>query len=93
MPLLTDMLTSLAGGMPVVDKTGLKGTFQVVLDIPMTAMNPAGAGAAAGAASEPESRTAAMFHVVQKMGLKLEQRKIPLETIVVDHIEKTTTEN
>jgi uncharacterized protein (TIGR03435 family) len=93
MPLLTDLLTSLAGGMPVVDKTGLKGTFQVVLDIPMAAMNPAGAGAAAGEASEPESRTAAMFQVVQKMGLKLEQRKIPLETIIVDHVEKTPTEN
>ena len=34
-----------------------------------------------------------MFQAVQKMGLKLEQRKIPMETIIIDHVDKTPTEN
>jgi uncharacterized protein (TIGR03435 family) len=97
---------------PVVDETGLKGNYQVALDISMQeAMRmaskagimaggpggpmPAGAGGggnAADAASDPGSG-GSVFTSLQKMGLKLEQRKEPVETIVVDHVEKTPGEN
>jgi uncharacterized protein (TIGR03435 family) len=30
---------------------------------------------------------------VQKLGLKLEKRKAAVEQIVIDHVEKTPTEN
>jgi uncharacterized protein (TIGR03435 family) len=30
---------------------------------------------------------------VQKLGLKLEARKAPFDTIIIDHLEKTPTEN
>jgi uncharacterized protein (TIGR03435 family) len=30
---------------------------------------------------------------VEKLGLKLESRKAPFEQLVVDHMEKTPTEN
>jgi uncharacterized protein (TIGR03435 family) len=95
MPGLAELLTSLAGGSPVVDMTELKGTWQVVVDIPTPdVLNGRGAApGGAGLASDPENRTVAMFQAVQKMGLKLEQRKIPMETIVIDHVEKTPTEN
>lgn len=94
--------------LPVVDKTDLKGNYKVAFDIPMASlMNvarsagfavpgaPAVAGAAnapADAASEPSGDNA-IFEGVQKLGLKLEQRKAPLETIVVEHLEKTPTDN
>ena len=39
------------------------------------------------------SSSAAVFKAVQKLGLKLEARKAPFDTIVVDRIEKTPTEN
>jgi uncharacterized protein (TIGR03435 family) len=89
---------------PVVDMTGLTATYQVVLDLPMEEMikmkmsaeravtgNTAGAGAG-DAASDP-SDGSAMFAAVQQLGLKLEQRKAPMEMIVVDHAEKIPTEN
>ena len=92
---------------PVVDKTELKGSFQVVLDLTTDdLMNVArkagaampGAGAASGdagtlpsdAASEPSG---SIFKSVQQLGLKLESRKAPVETIVIDHLEKMPTEN
>ena len=62
--------------------------------------HPLGApgGAASGAAglggiaaSDPTG--GAIFQAVQQLGLKLESRKVPVETLVIDHIEKTPTEN
>ncbi len=35
----------------------------------------------------------AIFNAMEKLGLKLDARKAPVETIVVDHLEKTPTEN
>jgi uncharacterized protein (TIGR03435 family) len=48
---------------------------------------------AAGTAALPEASTAPIFQSVQKLGLKLEAKKAPLDTIVVDRIEKTPTDN
>ena len=53
---------------------------------------PGGApGATAPAASDPSGTS--IFQAVQQLGLRLEPRKAPIETIVVDHLEKTPTEN
>jgi len=89
---------------PVVDMTELKGNYQVVLDVSMQdAMNAArSAGMAVGGADLPgaakegeasDPGSSSIFTSVQAMGLKLEPRKGPMETIVIDHIEKTPTEN
>jgi len=45
----------------------------------------------ADAASTPSGSSA--LTAVQQLGLKMDARKAPLETIVVDHLEKTPTEN
>jgi len=59
-------------------------------------MPPAGSGGAdvspASAASEP-SGGSSVFASVQKLGLKLEPRKAKVEQLVIDHVEKTPTEN
>ena len=89
---------------PVVDMTGLKGDYQVALDLPMNAMmamagamgagpGPGGRGGGANTMAEASDPGTSIFESVQKMGLKLEPHKGPLETIVVDHLEKTPTEN
>jgi uncharacterized protein (TIGR03435 family) len=102
---LADTLTNLVGR-PVVDKTGLTGNYQVSLTLSMSDIRAAAASAGmniptlAGAGASTQTPTAAadpsgsaMFSVIQDLGLKLESKKSPLDTIVVDHIEKVPTEN
>ncbi len=89
-------------GKPVVDRTELKGAYQVAFDLSMDdlknvarAMGAGGApgmeGPKAGEASDPSGSS--IFTSVQQMGLKLESRKAPLTMVVIDHLEKTPTEN
>jgi uncharacterized protein (TIGR03435 family) len=42
-------------------------------------------------ASDPSG--SGIFHAVQQLGLKLDSRKMPIETLVIDQIEKEPTEN
>jgi uncharacterized protein (TIGR03435 family) len=51
----------------------------------------AGAGAGAPVASDPTGGS--IFQIVQQFGLKLDPRKEPVDAIVVDHLEKTPTED
>jgi uncharacterized protein (TIGR03435 family) len=97
------------GGLQVRDMTGLKGYYQIEItfslkDLMTMAQNmartsgialPAGAAAPAmpaGEASDPGG-SSSLFQAVQSMGLKLEQRKAMVEQLVIDHIERTPTEN
>lgn len=91
---------------PIVDMTGLKGNYQVTVEISMQeimaaaraagaavpAAAPGGgdAGKPADAASDPGG---SIFTAIQTLGLKLEPRKTPLTMIVVDRVEKMPTEN
>jgi len=110
---------------PVIDGTGLKGTYQIALDLPNESMisliqnlagagsfqggfpgfpgggfgggfaNPGGVpggggGSVPGGASNP---TASMLQTIQQLGLKLQPRKAPVDTIVIDHLERTPVEN
>jgi len=116
-----DLLTAVmqmggGGSKPVVDKTELKGNYQVAVDLSLAALMdmaraqiadmglsmPGGAGAAGGGAtsgtaanvaSDPGGSGATVYASVEKLGLKLEQRKAPVEQLVVDSAEKTPTEN
>jgi len=42
-------------------------------------------------ATDPGS--SAVFTAIQQYGLKLEPRKAPIEMLIVDHVEKTPTDN
>jgi uncharacterized protein (TIGR03435 family) len=105
---------------PIVDSTGLKGVYQIGLDLPYESMmtviqNLAGAGAVQGGvpgfpggggfgggfgnpaglqgrggASNP---TASMLQTIQQLGLKLQPRKAPVDTIAIDHLERNPIEN
>jgi uncharacterized protein (TIGR03435 family) len=92
---------------PVVDLTELKGSYQVALDLSMDDLRNAarnagfmgpgmgggrdGARPEADAASDPTGTS--IFAAVQQLGLKLEPRKTPVDLVVIDHLEKTPTEN
>jgi uncharacterized protein (TIGR03435 family) len=81
-------------GLPVLDKTGLTGTYDYALKFTPPGLAPAAApptGNPADAASDPAPD---VFEAVQQyLGLKLEQKKDPLDVLVIDRAEKTPTEN
>ncbi len=72
----------------VIDKTNLTGEYAIRLSQSATAE----AGAAVPGQSEPLGEPW-FFGAIEKLGLKLERQKAPVETIVIDSIEKTPTEN
>jgi len=90
---------------PVIDRTDLKGNYQVSLDLSMADMlkvarasgalggagGPALPAGPAEAASDPAGSS--IFNAVQQLGLKLDPRKDTVETIIVDHLEKVPTGN
>jgi uncharacterized protein (TIGR03435 family) len=55
--------------------------------------NPDGGAAGPGASAASDPSGTSIFQAVQQLGLRLEARKAPVETIVVDRLEKTPTEN
>jgi uncharacterized protein (TIGR03435 family) len=99
-------LTSMVD-LPVVDRTGLTGTYEIGFDVPSQAVTravmmpmpgkipraalPTDAGPGGVTASDPTGGS--IFQSVQSLGLRLEKDKAAIETIVVEHIEKTPTEN
>ncbi len=75
---------------PVIDASGLKGEYQVSLDLPMSAaMTMAGLGGRLQDADSPS----ALLESLGKLGLKLESRKGVVESLVIDHLERIPTEN
>jgi uncharacterized protein (TIGR03435 family) len=90
---LADLIT-IAGVVdpePVIDLTGEKGRFQVVLEMSMAQLN------AVKSAGERDDIQSTLLKAAQdglkKLGLQLEHRKVPIEVLVVDHLEKAPTEN
>ncbi len=65
---------------PVVDKSDLKGVYDIKID-----WSPEEANASAQGPS--------LFTVIEELGLKLESRKLPVEVLIADRAEKTPTEN
>ncbi|MBV9747035.1 MAG: TIGR03435 family protein, partial [Acidobacteriia bacterium] len=100
---LADLLDNVAPlSLPIIDMTGLSGRYQLVLEVSLKDL--CGARRTAGAGGEPAGASNAMADMEQtvlsaftngllKLGLRLERRNGPLETVVVDHLEKTPTEN
>jgi uncharacterized protein (TIGR03435 family) len=77
--------------LPVVDQTGLKGGYDFSLTWTMTDRSPSAGGVAAEAV---EPGGVDLFDAIQEqLGLKVEQRKLPVDRIVVDRIERVPTAN
>jgi len=91
-------------GKPVTDATGLKGKYDFELYWVASGMMgfggrglpvppPEGGAGAAPVISDPDSGPTLIGAVQEQLGLKLEQKKGPVDIIVIDHIEKVPTEN
>jgi uncharacterized protein (TIGR03435 family) len=87
---------------PVVDMTGIAGTYDFKLEFPHDDFQAmmVRAGTAAGVSIPLQARQwaatigdDALFTVVQTVGLKLDARKAPLDVLVIDQAQKTPSEN
>src|SRR5262249_361337 len=74
---------------PVINMTGLKGRYDFTIDIApyitqemMTQPH-----------SESDMIPIAISAIQEQLGLKLESRKVPVEILVIDRVEKTPVEN
>lgn len=87
---------------PVADMTGLAGYYKIVLDISVADMRrmlgappgmggPSGGANPADLASEPAGRSVSTS--LSALGLRLEPRRIPVQVVVVDHVEPQPTAN
>jgi len=101
MDMLASTLTNYLGR-PVVDKTGDRDFYDITLDLSPQDFQAMRIRAAqfAGVVLPPEAlrflETAGIDSIsdsLRKVGLSLESRRAPIEYLVVDHIEKTPTEN
>jgi uncharacterized protein (TIGR03435 family) len=73
-------VSSAPAGGPIVDKTGLTGTYDVTLSY--------------APANDPNSNLPSFFTALQEqLGLKLESQEVPVDFLIIDHVERTPTEN
>lgn len=80
---------------PVVDATEIKGSYDVPLDFaPDDLRNGANSyGVAVPADAHSESSGSSIGQSLQRVGLKLEGRRLPVDIVMVDHVEKVPTGN
>ncbi len=91
---LADLLETFLG-CPVRDLTAIPGTYDIPMDFSAEDLRTYSqlSGTGASADSPAGSSGSAIFESVQKLGLRLEKRKFPVDLIVVDHLEKAPTAN
>ncbi len=80
---------------PVIDKTGLTGLyeFKVELDVSQSALRVIRqAGVSERTPDLDEPTGVSTFAAVERLGLKLEERRAPFDILVVDRIERQPTE-
>jgi uncharacterized protein (TIGR03435 family) len=81
---------------PVTDETGLTARYDIDLSWspdPAFEHAPALAADRADAAAAPEPGNDLFSAVREKLGLRLERRSLPVEYVVIDHIERVPTGN
>jgi len=79
---------------PVIDHTGLTGLYQFSIPVPATRLTTAmrrTTDQAGGEASEPSGVN--VMQSIGMLGLRLEKGRSPIETVIVEHIEKSPKEN
>jgi uncharacterized protein (TIGR03435 family) len=86
-PSLARYLTRLGAEKPIVDRTGLTGSFKIELDV-QTIMNAA--LERGGPPSNENIYRATVDAVQDELGLKLRSVRSPVDVLVIDHVERPT---
>jgi len=95
---LAGMAPGYIQGHPVVDVTGLEDGWDFPLQwsgrgVIDAAVRAAESGPAGGVSADPNGALTLFEAIEKQLGLKLEQQKQRLPVMVIDHIERTPTEN
>ena len=77
---------------PVIDMTGIPGEFDFELQVAPDEVGGPGA-MFLKQIGNPDDAPGSIFTSLRKYGLKLDQRNLPIEYLVLDQAEKTPTEN
>ena len=77
------MLTQITGR-TVLDKTGLKGNYDVTLNYAPLDGQPT----FLNGVPQEETRPSIFTAVQEQLGLKLDSQKAPVEVLVIDHVER-----
>lgn len=107
--MLTNILRSSGSGRQVVNMTGLKGSYQVAIDIalkdmmgmaraqgftpPIASANSAASNNMLAASAGELDAGSNIYDSVEKLGLKLKDSKAAVEQLMVDQVNKTPTPN
>ena len=84
---LEDMVSSPLQGI-VVDQTGLKGSYDFTLD-----MSPFLGGGDFKPTGIEDVITIITQAAKEQLGIVIDQKKVPADLLIVDHVEKTPVEN
>ena len=76
---------------PIVDQTGLTGRFDYFVDINSYVTEEMRTSNSNG--PPPEAPSIITQALAGQLGLKLDPKKVPMDTVIVDSMEKTPTEN
>ncbi len=94
------MLQSQAGGYihtPVLDATGIEGSYDFTLSFSSSEQLQSGGGGAASGdvpgASDPSGGLSLADAINKQLGLRLVKQRRPVPVLVIDHIEEKPTEN
>lgn len=85
MEVLARQLRDLAGRV-VRDRTGMTGFY--VVDFTFAPAGQTGGSAALSAAADPNEAVSVFTALQEQLGLKLESDKMPIQHVVIDHIER-----
>ena len=74
---------------PVIDKTGLKGLFDFSIDLTPSENDLPPTAALGATAANPDNAFARLSAALEEqLGLRLEPRKIPVDNLIIDHVER-----
>jgi uncharacterized protein (TIGR03435 family) len=82
---------------PVQDETGLTGKYDIDLswtrDPDLAPHDPAASATTPPSADAPVATGVDLFAAIRALGLRLERRDVPVQFVVIDHVERVPTEN
>jgi uncharacterized protein (TIGR03435 family) len=78
---------------PILDQTGLTGKFNYFLDIGPYITEEIRKSGGPGGGPPPDAPSIIAQAIQAQLGLKVDAKKAPVEMVIIDHLEKSPTEN